>query len=77
MTLTHPFTRTEVDLCDRCEHPRSWHRLDDAQGGALAGTKEAQEGAPLAKFRCIGYDCEVGGSIPKRGCDCPDYVVPE
>lgn len=65
-----------VDLCDRCEHPASWHRVDDADGGVLPGTLDAQEGRPLAKFRCIGYDCMEGGSRPpKHRCTCPDYVA--
>jgi hypothetical protein len=50
--------------CTRCGHPPDWHRLDS---DLMVGPED-----PEAKFRCLGYDCEVSG--PKgEGCDCPDY----
>ena len=67
-TITRTHTRTYTNLCDRCEHPQSWHRLDDA--------KNISPTDPAAEFRCIGYDCEVGGKPPKHPCTCPDYVPP-
>lgn len=70
-------------ICRRCSHPASWHRHDDEkclsthpQPCSLPGTKDAQGGAPLAPFRCIGYDCEQGGyaaGTPETRCGCPDY----
>ena len=56
-------------ICERCGHPDSWHRLDDALN--IPPTD------PSAPFRCIGYDCEVPGRPPKQpACDCPDFVAP-
>lgn len=53
--------------CTRCGHPADWHRADDAQN--IPAT------SPHLTFRCIGYDCEKPGPVPKGGhaCDCPDY----
>ena len=54
-------------LCSRCGHPASWHRHDDADNMPVG---------PACRFRCIDYDCEVGGRPPLGGqvCDCPDMV---
>ena len=52
--------------CNRCGHPASWHRHDDAD--SVPPTD------PNCKFRCIGYDCEVEGPPPKHPCTCPNYV---
>ena len=67
-------------VCRRCNHPADWHRHDDAacltvhpQPCSLPGTWDAQHGAPLAPFRCLGYDCMRGG--PPSTCDCPDFVA--
>ena len=54
-------------LCGRCGHPADWHRKDDGDGVDVT--------SPDAKFRCIGYDCEAGGPIPVRDCNCPDFVA--
>lgn len=59
-----------TDLCDNCGHAADWHRLDDAD--------PANNGDPSTwKFRCLGYDCEVGGPVPVggRACMCPDFVA--
>jgi hypothetical protein len=70
--------------CGRCQHPDHWHRHDDEaclsthpQPCALPGTLDAQRGAPLAPFRCLGYDCErpgLHGGTPETRCGCPDFV---
>ena len=78
MTRTYTYTRTDVDLCARCEHPAAWHRLDDSAGPwILEGTDPdaAPPGARPAEFRCIGYDCEADYTKPTPCRDaCPDYV---
>ncbi len=53
--------------CQWCGHPADWHRLDSATN--------VSPNDPAAKFRCLGYDCEKAGPVPKSGraCDCPDY----
>lgn len=61
--MTHTVTYCP---CERCGHPPSWHRLDDSLN---IGPDD-----PEAKFRCIGYDCEVSGPVVVDGCDCPDFV---
>lgn len=71
-------------LCRRCQHPQGWHRHDDEQclkthpqPCSLAGTFDAQHGAPRAPFRCLGYDCErpgFPGGTPETRCGCPDFV---
>lgn len=60
-------------LCARCGHPDNWHRHDDEtclskhpQPCSLEGTWDAQRGAPLAPFRCIG-----------TRCNCPDFMIPQ
>lgn len=53
--------------CETCGHPASWHRHDDSDNVPPTD--------PSCKFRCIGYDCEVGGAPPKNPCKCPDYKV--
>lgn len=56
-----------LGLCQRCEHPASWHRLDDSTNVSPTD--------PNAEFRCIGYDCEVDYTKPPEvPCGCPDYV---
>lgn len=52
--------------CANCGHPPSWHRLDDSLN--ISPT------SPDAKFRCIGYDCEMPGKPISNGCKCPDFV---
>lgn len=52
--------------CARCNHPQDWHRHDD--------TDNIPPTDPNCKFRCIGYDCEVGGKPPANPCDCLDFV---
>lgn len=54
--------------CKRCGHPSDWHRFDDAQPWGVTD--------PRGKFRCIGYDCEIGGPPPPtdRACNCQDFV---
>lgn len=52
--------------CARCGHPSDWHRHDDADNTPPTD--------PNCKFRCIGYDCEVGGVPPKNPCACPDFL---
>lgn len=69
--------------CQRCGHPDHWHRHDDehclsthSQPCSLPGTAAAQHGAPLAPFRCLGYDCEMPGfsrGTPATRCGCPDF----
>jgi hypothetical protein len=54
--------------CTRCGHPDHWHRLDDATNVSPTD--------PAAKFRCVGYDCDVGGPLPSRPCNCPAFVAP-
>lgn len=67
MSVTRTRTHTETGLCQRCEHPASWHRLDDSTNVSPVD--------PAAKFRCIGYDCEKPGSPPTTDrCTCPDFV---
>jgi hypothetical protein len=51
---------SETKNCARCGHPDHWHRHDDAT------TND--------KFRCIGYDCEIGGPPMKNGCGCLDFI---
>lgn len=69
--------------CERCHHPASWHRHDDTSGvdDCLPGTLDAQRGTkPLAKFRCLGYDCERPGypsGTPETRCGCLDFVREE
>jgi hypothetical protein len=58
--------RRRTKLCANCKHPQDWHRFDDAQPWGVTDIR--------AKFRCIGYDCEVGGPPVKNGCDCPDFM---
>lgn len=78
MTLTHTQTRTDTDLCQRCEHPRDWHRHDDSSRPNESGHNS--HGAVLGEtaecpYRCIGYDCEADGTRPPAiPCGCPDYV---
>lgn len=56
-----------VQLCARCRHPQDWHRFDDSQNIPTT--------SPQAKFRCIGYDCELPGPPPRSNpCDCPNWV---
>ncbi len=72
--------------CKRCGHPDHWHRHSDEdclskhpQPCSLAGTLDAQQGAPLAPFRCLGYDCEAPGPVrgtPESRCGCPDFIDP-
>lgn len=57
----------QSDACDRCRHPRTWHRLDDALNVGAAD--------PAARFRCLGYDPEADGP-PSGTCTCGDYVPP-
>jgi len=57
----------DSEYCGRCGHPRDWHRLDDALN--ISPTD------PDAPFRCIGYDCEIGGPILACAAKCPDYVA--
>lgn len=55
------------DNCYACGHPPSWHRLDDG--------KNVSPTDPAAEFRCIGYDCEVGGPPPLTNtCNCHNFV---
>lgn len=54
--------------CTRCGHPQDWHRHDDADNVPPTD--------PNCKFRCIGYDCEVGGRPPANPCACPDFEEP-
>ena len=54
--------------CANCGHPQDWHRFDDAQPWGVTDAR--------AKFRCIGYYCEVGGRPPRNACTCPDFVEP-
>jgi hypothetical protein len=71
--------------CANCGHPDHWHRHDDEaclsehpQPCSLPGTLDAQRGAPLAPFRCLGYDCMAEGfsaGIPETRCGCQNYVV--
>lgn len=56
----------EATTCKRCGHPADWHRFDGAQPWAVTD--------PRGNFRCIGYDCEVGGKSPLNPCQCPDFV---
>lgn len=67
MTITRTFTKTET-LCAQCQHPQSWHRADDADQTPITD--------PARKFRCIGYDCEVGGK-PQSPCGCEDFASAE
>lgn len=74
---------TNSEKCARCGHPADWHRHDDQaclskhpQPCSLLGTWDAQHGAPLAPFRCLGYDCEAPGPVrgtPETRCGCPDF----
>lgn len=55
-------------VCQRCQHPPSWHRHDDAD--------EHSATDPDCPFRCIGYDCEAPGypaGTPETRCGCPDF----
>jgi hypothetical protein len=52
-------------VCSNCGHPSDWHRFDDAQQCDVTDSQ--------AKFRCIGYDCEVPGTQPKNHCTCPNF----
>ncbi len=52
--------------CSNCGHPADWHRADDADNTPITD--------PDRKFRCIGYDCEVGGPIGFCQFGCPDYM---
>lgn len=58
-----------VKLCkrDKCGHPQDWHRHDDEKD-------DHDPTDPECPFRCLGYDCEVGGPPPKHPCTCPDFV---
>lgn len=56
---------TIVKMCRNCNHPASWHRHDDADNVPPTD--------PDCKFRCIGYNCEVGGRPPLNPCTCPDF----
>lgn len=77
-------TPKRLEKCANCGHPADWHRHDDEgclskhpQPCSLPGTLDAQQGAPLAPFRCLGYDCERPGypaGTPDTRCGCPDYV---
>lgn len=77
---------TTEKVCRRCAHPQSWHRHDDEaclsthpQPCSLPGTLDAQNGAPLAPFRCLGYDCDLPGfpgGTPETRCGCPDFHEP-
>ena len=51
--------------CSNCGHPQDWHRHDDADNVSPTD--------PNCRFRCIGYDCEVGGPLPRHPCGCPDW----
>lgn len=57
---------SEATKCARCGHPSDWHRFDDAQPWGVTDSR--------AQFRCIGYDCEVGGPPVSNGCKCPDFA---
>lgn len=77
-------SKKEERLCARCGHPDHWHRHDDEhclsthpQPCSLMGTLAWQQGAPRAPFRCLGYDCEVGGGAagtPESRCGCWDFI---
>jgi hypothetical protein len=57
-----------ADDCQRCAHPQSWHRHDDADNHAPDD--------PACPFRCIGYDCFAPGPPPAENpCGCPDFVA--
>ncbi|HMG43952.1 MAG TPA: hypothetical protein VK611_21645 [Acidimicrobiales bacterium] len=81
MTRTVTHTRTDVDLCQRCEHPADWHRHDDTshpnEGGHNSHGENVGEGAECP-YRCLGYDCTADGPVPPSGraCGCPDMVHP-
>lgn len=72
------------ERCTRCGHPSDWHRHDDVacltthpQPCSLPGTLDAQRGAPLAPFRCLGYDCMAPWfplGTPETRCGCPEFV---
>lgn len=68
-------------VCANCGHADHWHRHDDVaclsehpQPCSLPGTQDAQRGAPLAPFRCLGYDCERAGPPPRQQCECQNYA---
>jgi hypothetical protein len=84
--LTSPIRSQAVSSksCKRCGHPGHWHSHDDEkclsthpQPCSLPGTLDAQRGAPLAPFRCLGYDCMGEGfpaGTPESRCGCPDFI---
>jgi len=77
VTHTHTYVRTRVDLCQRCEHPRDWHRHDDTSrpnenGHNSHGVVLGEEAE--CPYRCVGYDCTIDGPVPTQGCYCPGFV---
>lgn len=77
MSRSYTHTRTETDLCQRCEHSADWHRHDDSTTPGVDGhnshggiTSEEAE----CPYRCIGYDCTTYGPPRGRACDCPGFV---
>ena len=78
--MTHTYTRTQSDLCQRCEHPADWHRHDDTSAPYVNGHNS--HGGILGEdaecpYRCIGYDCTTPGPPPRWPCLCPDFIWKE
>jgi hypothetical protein len=66
--VTRELDATMGNTCTRCQHPRDWHRHDDAD--------PIPPDDPRCPFRCLGYDC-MGSGPPGGACDCPDFVARE